>query len=310
MGCIGSWVLHHLSAAGQRVVSFDLSDDRRRLGLLLTPEEQQGITFVTGDLTDFGRLLSTLEEHAITRIIHLAALQVPFCRADPQLGARVNVVGTVNVFEAARQAGLEHLAYASSVAVYGPPESYAPGLVADDAPFDPRTLYGVYKQANEGTARVYWQDHQLSSTALRPYTVYGVARDQGLTSEPTKAMLAAAAGRDYHIGFGGYMQFHYAADVARQFIEAADTPLAGAYGFNLGGAPVAVSQLADLVMEIRPGVTITCEDTALPFPVGLASGEFDKLLPMTVTTPLREGVRQTITHFERCLAEGQLAVES
>ena len=56
---------------------------------------------VRGDITDLDALERTLDEHAITHVIHLAALQVPFCRADPPLGARVNVVGTVNVFEAA-----------------------------------------------------------------------------------------------------------------------------------------------------------------------------------------------------------------
>ncbi|UCH27733.1 MAG: NAD-dependent epimerase/dehydratase family protein [Trueperaceae bacterium] len=308
MGCIGAWTLYHLVKAGKQAVSFDLSDNRSRLNLLLSPEEQKAITFVKGDLTDVSQVLEVMGR--VTHLIHLAALQIPFCKADPALGATVNVVGTVNIFEAARQVGLHHLAYASSLAVYGPPEDYPPGLVTADAPFDPRTLYGVYKQANEGTARIYWQDHQLSSTALRPYTVYGVGRDQGLTSEPTNAMLAAAAGEPFHISFGGRMQFHFASDVARQFIEAAETPLAGAFGFNLGSEPVGVAEVATLINALRPATEITCADSSLPFPEGLASGAYEELLPGVKPTPLVEGIRQTIEHFEACLADGRLTADA
>ena len=85
-------------------------------------------------------------------MVHLAALQVPFCRADPPLGARVNVVGTVNVLEAAarradRIAG--PVVYASSVAAY---DALEEGETAPAMQGVPSTLYGVYKRANEGTA--------------------------------------------------------------------------------------------------------------------------------------------------------------
>ena len=309
MGCLGAWTLHHLVREGKRAISFDLSEDRHRLNLLLTPEEQGAITFLKGDLTDFGQVHEALEGCGVTHVVHLAALQIPFCKADPVLGARVNVGGTVNIFEAARLAGLEHIAYASSIAVYGPPSVYRPEVIAADSPFDPRTLYGVYKQANEGTARIYWQDHKLSSTTLRPYTVYGVGRDQGVTSEPTKAMLAAAAGRDYQISFGGTMQFQLASDVAKQFIEAAETPLSGAYGFALGTTPTAIAEVAALIERERPGVSVTCDETPLPFPQGIDSGEFKTRLPRVVETPLADGIRQTIEHFETLLAKGYLNPE-
>jgi len=206
LGCIGAWTVYHLLKQGERVVSFDLYDRGHRLDLLLTPDEQKAITFVRGDLADFSQVLDAFKTHNVTHVVHLAALQVPFCRADPVKGAQVNVVGTVNMFEAAKQTGVSHLAYASSIAVYGPPDEYSAGPIAHTAQFAPRTLYGVYKQANEGTARVYWLDYKISSTALRPYTVYGPGRDQGLTSDPTKAMLAAAASHPFHINFGGRMR--------------------------------------------------------------------------------------------------------
>jgi nucleoside-diphosphate-sugar epimerase len=303
LGCIGAWTLYHLVQRGQRPVCFDLSEDRHRLDLLMTPEAQAAITFVKGDLTDAAQVREAFTAHAVTHVIHLAALQVPFCRANPVLGSQVNVTGTVNVFEAARATGLRHLALASSIAVYGPPGDYPPGLLAHDAPFHPRTLYGTYKVANELTAQVYWHDHQLSSTVLRPYTVYGLGRDQGLTSDPTKAMHAAARGEDYHIGFGGEMQLHFASDVAQQFIAAVDAPLEGARAFNLGTSPVSVREVAEAIMRLRPGVRVTHAETALPFPRGCDGGELQRHAHHVYTTPLTEGVRQTIEGFEHGLGQ-------
>ena len=299
MGCIGAWTLYHLRRQDKQAVSFDLSEDRHRLDLLMNPAEQARITFVKGDLTDFNQVKGAFDAQHITHVIHLAALQVPFCRANPVLGSLVNVTGTVNIFEAARQTSVGHVTFASSIAVYGPPGDYPPGLLAHDAPYHPRTLYGAYKVANELTAQVYWQDHSLSSTALRPYTVYGLGRDQGLTSDPTKAILAAAQGEDYHIGFGGRQQLHFASDVARQFIEAAEQPLGGAFAFNLGTPPVAVSEVAQLIMRIKPGVRITWADAPLPFPEGCDATELHQRFTHIYETPLEDGLRQTLAGFER-----------
>ncbi len=299
MGCIGAWVLFHLQHAGKRAVCFDLSDDRHRLDLLLSRRQQAEITFVHGDLTDSRQVLAAFTEHSVTHVVHLAALQVPFCRANPPLGAQVNVTGTVNIFEAARQAGVRQVAYASSIAVYGPPELYPPGLLAHAAPYAPQTLYGVYKIANEQTAQIYWNDYGIASVALRPYTIYGLGRDQGLTSDPTKAMLAAARGEDCHINFGGTMQFQYASDVAQQFIAAAEEPSAGAFAFNLGTAPVAVADVALTIMAQRPGVTITCADTLLPFPIGCDDSALRHYATHVYETPLAEGVAATIEAFTR-----------
>jgi nucleoside-diphosphate-sugar epimerase len=307
MGCLGVWTLYHLVKSGKKAVSFDLSDNRSRLDLLLSPEEQRAITFVKGDITDLSSVLEVFKTHGIRQVIHLAALQVPFCRANPVVGAQVNVVGTVNVFEAAKACNIKHLTFASSVAVYGPPDRYNAKLLPSNADVDPRTLYGVYKLANEGTAKIYWQDHKISSIVLRPYTVYGVARDQGMTSEPTKAMLAVAAGKPFDISFGGVMQFHFASDVAEQFIEASENPLQGALGFNLGTPPVAVSELVDMIRQLRPGARVTSGITILPFPEGLDSGDLKHYIN-TSETDLIDGIRQTIDHFERCLQQGLLSV--
>ncbi|HAJ34777.1 MAG TPA: epimerase [Chloroflexi bacterium] len=304
MGCLGAWTLYHLHRQGKRAVCFDLSEDRQRLDLLLSRDEQAAITFVRGDLTDTQQVRDVFAQHAITHVIHMAALQVPFCRANPPMGAQVNVTGAVNIFEAARHTGVNHVAMASSVAVYGPPELYAPGLLPADAPVAPRTLYGVYKVANELTAQVYWHDYGISSTVLRPYTVYGLGRDQGLTSEPTKAMQAAARGEDFHINFGGAMQFHFASDVALQFILAAEQVSNGALAFNLGGPIVSVAEVARLIMAARPGVRITHTESGLPFPAGCDGSALYAHAATVYATPLAAGIAATIAAFAERLSSG------
>src|SRR3972149_1820959 len=167
MGCIGAWVVRNLVREGtprenSRVVASDPPTDPKRIKLLLDPDELNRVTFVAGDITDLAALERALDEHAITHVIHLAALQIPFCRADPPLGERGNVVGTVNVFEAVKKRKhINKVVYASSAAVYSDADAYPAGVpVPQDAPLRPNTLYGVYKQANEGAARVYWQGNR------------------------------------------------------------------------------------------------------------------------------------------------------
>lgn len=296
LGCIGAWTVRVLVEEAVPVVAYDLGDDPHRLRLIMGPEELGRITLVRGDVTDLAALERTLDEHGITNVVHLAALQVPFCRADPVLGAQVNVAGTVAVFEAVkrRQARIGGLAYASSVAVYGERDEGA----EDERPL-PATHYGVYKLANEGTARIYWQDEGVPSIGLRPSVVYGPGRDQGITSTPTQAMLAAARGEGFHITFGGRTEYTYALDVARAFVAAGRAARDGAGVFNFPGVPAHMREVVAAIEAAAPEVAgrITYEERALPFPPDFsADGLTDAVGPLELT-PFAEGVRQTVEHF-------------
>ncbi len=299
MGCIGAWALYFLQRSGKKAVNFDLSADRHRIDWLMSAAEQAAISFVQGDLRDTAAVKAVFAEYGISHVIHLAALQVPMCRANPVLGAQVNVTGTVNIFEAARANGVEHITYASSIGVYGPPSDFPPGLIQNDAPQNPRTLYGAYKVCNEQTAQVYYEDYGISSTCFRPYTVYGVGRDQGMTSEPTHALVAAVKGQPYKIGFSGTMQFHFAPDVARQFILAAERPLGGAYGFNMGQPSTTVADFVAITQDILPAAQIEVAPAPLPFPAGFDDSALKAHFETVYETPLADGIAQTIKHIQR-----------
>jgi nucleoside-diphosphate-sugar epimerase len=310
LGCIGAWVVRNLVRSGVTTSVFDLGTNTHRLKLVMSDDELAQVRFITGDITDTAVVKAAFEESRATQVIHLAGLQVPFCKADPPLGARVNVVGTVNIFEAAKQAGLKRVVYASSIAVYGLPDEYPSGPIAHDAPAKPRTHYGVYKQANEGTAKIYWLDDGISSIGLRPYVVYGPGRDQGLTSDPTKAMLAAAVGKPYHIGYGGRFDMQYADDVARTFIQATQVPFEGAEAFNLRCSVVRMPEIIAAIEAAEPASRgqITFDDKDLPFPDEMDGSAITAALGSLPYTPLAEGVAETIAIFKSAVAAGRLAV--
>ncbi|MBY0395301.1 MAG: NAD(P)-dependent oxidoreductase, partial [Thermoleophilia bacterium] len=193
-GCIGSWVAKQLVEAGEEVSIYDLKEDTHRLDLLLDADGRARVHFVEGDVSDPEAVRAAVERLGTTHILHLAGLQTPTCRANPVLGAKVNVIGTLAVFEAAvaLKPQVERVVYASSAAVHGPVESVQSGALGDEVRLSPLTHYGAYKVCNELNAKVYWLDNGISSVGLRPWTVYGVGRDFGMTSEPTKAIKAVA----------------------------------------------------------------------------------------------------------------------
>ncbi len=299
MGCLGAWTLKALLDLGEEPVAFDLPGaDDARVRLVLTDEERGRVTFVEGDVTDGVALGSALDDHEVTNVVHLAAMQVPFVRADPERGARVNVHGTVVVLEAVKKrlARIRGLAYASSTAVYNASDhSPAP----ESGGHEPSTLYGVFKLANEGTARVYWHDDDVASIGIRPYVVYGPGRDQGLTSGPSLAMEAAARGTGYTIAYGGTVQYDFAPDVGRAFALAARAATDGAHVANFPGVSSTMQEVVDAIEAAAPAVAgkVFWEEGQLPFPEALESRVLERLIGPMTPTPLAEGVRSTIEHF-------------
>jgi UDP-glucuronate 4-epimerase len=315
MGCIGAWTVRNLVREGLPVTVFDLASKPVRLQLLLSDNEWGQVNFIGGDITDLDAFEKALDNNGITHIIHLAGLQVPFCKADPPLGAGVNVVGTVNVFESVkrRKARIDKVVYASSVAVFGAPQDYEPGAVMqDNSALNPHTHYGVYKQANEGTAHVYWLDDGVPSIGIRPYVVYGVGRDQGITSTPTTAMLAAAANRPYHISYGGRAMFQYADDTARAFIKAARSDYKGAGAFNLGGRAPNMQDVINAIIQAAPEAAdkITFKNIQLPFPEEVDGSGLESAIGPIKHKPLAEGVAETVAMFRDLIAAGKLDAES
>ena len=280
LGCIGAWTAVTLVREGVGVVAFDLSDDDRRLRLIADRrQELDPITFVRGDITDLRTVERVLAEHEITHVVHLAALQVPFCRENPVLCAHVNVTGTVNVFEAAKRLGLANtIAYASSAAVYDQQGAIAPS-----------TLYGVYKVANEGIARVYAAEQRrrqrraTSVHGLRPGPRPGPDRrpDPRDRRRRARRALPDRLRRTHPVPLcGGRRPCLHPGCALGSGRRAGASPSAG----RRRRSPTSWHWSAGRSC----GAEITHDDAPLPFPDELPGPWFDAPL-----TPLEEGLRET-----------------
>lgn len=309
-GFLGSWIVKDLFAGGHSIFLYDIKQDAERLEVVLNKDIISQTTFCEGNVTDQDRLIRTIREHGITHIVHLAGLQVPTCRANPVLGAQVNVIGTLAIFEAYKECRnqVKRVVYASSAAVFGPPADYPEGPLSDEVRLSPSTNYGFYKVCNEGNAKVYFLDHGMTSIGLRPWTVYGVGRDVGMTSEPTKAMKCMALHKPYHITYGGLQDLQYVADVARVFVHSLDVPFEGAKSYNLRGDVVDLQTLHQVFEKLEPEASklITFGDRQIQIAYNLSDDALQKEIGPLPKTPLSEGIFRTIKKFRKLEAEGRL----
>ncbi len=311
-GCIGSWVVKQFLDRGIGVIAYDQSALAPRLERIAAADDVRRVEMRTGAIEDTARVKDLVRESGATHIVHLAAALIPYCQANPVAGALANVIGTMNVFEAARDAGRAvRVVYASSAAVWGPPEAYGDVALTEEDRLLPNTHYGVFKQANEGNAAVFHRLNGISSVGLRPWTVYGLGRDSGLTADPTLAAKAVAMGRSFSIRVTGRMDLQYVEDVAGAFVAAALSPLEGAHVFNLAGDIVDMTEFIALLDELRPGAASLISAAGPPVPVAhrMDGSRIHRLLPGIPHTPLRTGLERTLEHFERLRREGRLSWE-
>jgi nucleoside-diphosphate-sugar epimerase len=309
-GCIGAWVARQLLDEGEDVWIFDLKEDTHRIDLLVEPDERERIHYLPGDVSDPSAFRAAVESCGATHLLHLAGLQVPVCRDNPILGARVNVLGTLSVFEAASalKDQVRRVVYASSAAVHGPPEPGVAGPIRDEVRLAPLTHYGAFKVCNELNARVYWLDRGISSVGLRPWTVYGVGRDFGVTSEPTKAIKAVAAGRTYHISYGGLQDLQYVADVAATFLRALVAPFEGAEAYNIRGAVAPIEEYVATLRQVAPAASdlVTHGDRQLPIAPELDAARLAERFAPIHLTSLADGIADTYKRFVALRDAGRL----
>lgn len=286
-GFIGSWIVAGLAKAGRPIVAADLHPDSMRLDQVLPPEEQTNIRWVSCDVSDTAAVRHLVTEAAPGAVIHLAALQIPACRANPVLCAQVNVVGQVNIFEAAREAGVDRVVYTSSAAAKprGPANA-------------PANLYGVFKKTDEEIARIFWEEHGISSLGLRPYIVYGVGRDDGETSAITKAMRAAAMGESYTIPFRTRGCMEYASEVADIFCRTTEATWESALVSDLTTQTSTIDDVLEAIHACVPGARITAADTVRAAPeIGLDNTVLADVIGEWPGVSLKEGTRRTIEHY-------------
>ena len=281
-GFLGAWIIRRLRAQGHTARVFDVGQDTRFVRAIAggVPDWQ------VGDIADAAQVHEAAA--GCDAIIHLAGILLPACAADPLRGARVNLIGTLNVFEAARSHGIDRIVYTSSAGVFGPEDGHHPF---------PMTQYGAFKLACEGSARAYQADHGLPSIGFRPYVVYGPGRETGLTAGPTLACKAAARGQPFTIGYTGAAGLVYVDDVAAAYVAAVLRPPAGSHVFNLAGEVASTHDVAAAIRRQEPTARITVAGPPLPMPAHLAEDGLATCLPDLPATTLTDGIIRTIAFY-------------
>jgi nucleoside-diphosphate-sugar epimerase len=309
-GFIGAWIAKTLLEGGDPPYVFDIDPGMQRLSAILEDRQLEEVHFIQGDVTKYADLDRAIAENGITHVLHLAGLQVPGCAVHPLRGALVNVIGTLHVFEVARRRRdlVQRIVYASSAAVFGPEEFYGGGTVPEGAPLLPGTHYGVFKQCNEGNARVYFLNDGIPSVGIRPWAVYGVGRDIGISSGPTKAIKAAVLRRPYVIGFTGAIDLQYVRDTARIFIRCAERDIPGAKVYTPRGSVVRVEEFIHTLEQLLPQARglIKAQGKKLPIAPDLDDSALRHDLGEDLRTPLEDGIMETANIFERLEREGRL----
>ncbi len=169
-GFIGSHLSESLVCLGAHVVVLDnlSGGDRANLQPIASQAEDR-LRFVEGSILDLSTLAKCVQE--CEYVFHQAALgSVPRSVAEPQLFTQVNVIGTLNVLEAARQAGVRRVMFAASSSAYGDSEKLPK---AESMPPAPKSPYAANKLAGEHLMRAYAASYGLDSVALRYFNIFG-----------------------------------------------------------------------------------------------------------------------------------------
>jgi nucleoside-diphosphate-sugar epimerase len=286
-GFLGAWVVRRLLAEGLTPCVFDLNSDRRLLREIIGPEAD-ALDWRVGDVTVLANIAEALRDCQV--VIHLAGVMLVGCRENPLLGARVNLLGTLNVFEAAIALGLPKVVYASTAGVFGPADGRVPR---------PLTHYGAFKLATEGSARAYWEDHGIASVGFRPLIIYGPGREVGISAGPSLACRSAVRGEACTIGFSGTTGYVYVEDVSAAFVSALTNNLPGASVYNMVGEVNSVGELIEEIKRQVPGAQLQAAGSPLPITAEMSDADLYLAIPGLPKTSLRAGVAATIAHYQQ-----------
>ena len=226
----------------------------------------KGLNFMQGDIRDPAALEKATKDCKVA--FHLAAqASVPFSMENPKEDCEINVVGTLNVLEAARKADAR-VVFASSSAVYGNPEKRP---TPETYPVHPISFYGLAKLLGEHYCRFYQENYGLEVVMLRIYNVYGpnchgVLHDylRKLQKTPDKLEI---------LGTGNQARdFIYISDMVDFLLEAATSPAAVGQVFNVGtGTTISVTELAEKIIDL-----LGLENVKISFTGGQAwAGDMD-----------------------------------
>jgi UDP-glucose 4-epimerase len=286
-GFIGASVVRNLAARGVATVVADLNASATLGAVKLEPM----------DVADARSVEAVFERHPdITHCIHLAYLMSAEVEANPALGVNVNVLGMVNMFEAAVRHRLARLVFTSSETVFGASQArYGDRPVKEEdfcSPEDHFFTYGVMKLLDEFMARKYMAKYGISIACVRPAVVFGHGRKRGSVLWAEDYASRPARDEIARLPFSRHSRetWIYKDDCAEQLVRLALKDKLAHFAYNNGGAYASGEEIAGAVRHWLPE----------------ARFEFDETKPRTPLIDWQDGERlaQEIDFHPRPLSEG------
>src|SRR5215469_5174448 len=272
MGVIGAETSRKFVREGHRPVVYARHYDGRLVG-----DIADRIDFEAGDILDMPRLLDVIKRHKVTHIVHAAAFVGAVSAANPALSIQVNVMGTVNVLEAARAFDVKRVIFTSAKGIYGPvlgdygPPHYQP--MPEDMPKNPQRIYDSAKLMSEQTAVYYANNFGVDVAILRFATTYGPGKTarhgkMGVTSQIVEAPFN---GEPFHHPYGAEAKddFIYNKDSALGVYLATMADKVPSRVYNIGsGEGLSLNDIADVVRKQmhEADIKIGPEDNILDIP--------------------------------------------
>ena len=284
-GFLGSWITKILLQENYKITIFDLNINKNLLNII-AKDNIDKVKFVEGDITNLAQVENVLRK--ADHVINLAGLMTPDCSSNPILGAKVNILGSINVFEAAKKYNIKFIVYASSAGVFGINDKLIPF---------PETHYGAYKLAIEGVARAYFNENHISSFGIRPYVLYGPGREVGGTAGVTMACKAAKQGIKFTIDFAGRAGFVYVEDVANLVKMYLKNSPKGPITTNINGISKDVREIVSIIKKNIPAAKIGFNDKSLSVVDEIIGDEPYKYFSKFKYTTLQDGIKKTIDFY-------------
>ena len=288
-GFIGSALIARRSSRAEQLIAADLE----------APESPEQVTAVGCDVTDFDDVAEVIDEHEPDTVVTLAYVLGAESDRNPEQAVRVNCVGMDNVFRAATERGVDRLVYASSIGVYGHPDSHdGPITESAESPAAyreyPLLFYSATKQLNEYQARLYADRGETEFVAVRPGIVFGPGREGGLTEWASAMVTDLITDQAVHLPFRPDQQLGlvYRDDVVGLIESLVDAETLRYHAYNTGSIGISARALADTLTD-EFGGTVTFDHDAEPLPLvadvshDRAASELDYDL-----TGLREALRR------------------
>lgn len=300
-GFIGSHLVEQLRSAGDEPVALDnLSSGRREN---LPPD----VKLIEADVLD-EELFRIVADGRFDAIVHLAGqTMVNASLADPVFDARQNILGTLQVLEAARRGGVRRIIFASTAASYGDvPESELP--ILETRSLAPLSFYGLSKVAAERYLAMYRATFGLDYVVLRFANVYGERQGEGGEGGVISIFARAiAAGEDIAVfGDGGQTRdFVYAGDIAAG-IRAALLTASPNTAYNLStAAQTSLREIINILSHVAGRTIVPHYEPARAgdiYKSALANGRARQGLNWEPKVTLEEGMRRTYAYFQEKLA--------